>query len=149
MEENKEVLQLLKQIEKASRRQTLLCIALCIFALVTALCCIITFVSIKQMLAPVGEALPEILNTIPQITGVIGQMETVLGNLETTTQQLASLDFGAMVADVDELVVTAQQSLDGTMKKLNSVDFAALNKAIKDLSSVIEPLAKVASIFGK
>ena len=99
------------------------------------------------MLAPIEEAIPEILDTIPEIAGVIEQMETVLDNLETTTLQLANLDFGTMIADVDELVVTAQKSLDDTMGKLNAIDFTALNKAIKDLSAVIEPLAKISNVF--
>ena len=147
MEENKEVLQLLKQIEKANRRQTLCCIALCIFAMIAALCCIVTFVAIYQIIPQLTQIVPQITAVIPKVTEVITQMQTVLTNLEKTTSQMAQLDLSVMVNDVNELVVTGQQSLEQTMAKLESIDFATLNKAIKDLAAVVEPLAKVSSVF--
>ena len=147
MEDNKEVLQLLKQIEKANRRQTLCCIALCIFAMIAALCCIVTFVAIYQIIPQLTQIVPQITAVIPKVTEVITQMQTVLTNLEKTTSQMAQLDLSVMVNDVNELVVTGQQSLEQTMAKLESIDFATLNKAIKDLAAVVEPLAKVSSVF--
>ena len=54
-----------------------------------------------------------------------------------------------MVSGVDSLVTTGQQSLEATMEKLNSIDFEALNKAIKDLAAVTESLSKVTRIFGR
>jgi hypothetical protein len=48
---------------------------------------------------------------------------------------------------VDALVSTGQQSLEQTMAKLNDIDFQTLNKAIKDLAAVVEPLAKMSSLF--
>lgn len=147
MEENKEILQLLQQIEKANRRQTLCCTALCIFALITALCCIVTFVALYQLLPPIMDILPQITGVLPEITDVISQMQTVLTNLETTTAQLAQLDLGTMVTNVGQLVATGQQSLEQTMSKLDGIDFTTLNRAIKDLAAVVEPLAKVSSMF--
>ena len=55
MEEKTEMLELMKRIEKANRRQTVLCILLCVCALVTAICCIVTFGTVNQLLAQVGE----------------------------------------------------------------------------------------------
>ena len=154
MEENKEILQLLQKIEKANRRQTLMFTVLCVCAVLTALCCIVTFTSVNKVILQFNDVMPQITESIsgisqaiPDINNVIGQMQTVLTNLESTTEQLATMDLGSMVTDVDELVVTAQQSLDQTMTKLNGIDFAALNKAIKDLAAVIEPLAKISSVF--
>lgn len=147
MEQNKEILELLKQIEKANRRQTVCTAALCIFALVTALCCIVTFATIGGILPQITEVLPQITGVLPQINSVIAQMQTVLSNLEQTTAQLAQLDLGSMIADVDTLVATGQQSLEQTMEKLNSIDIAALNQAITDLAAVVEPLAKISSMF--
>ena len=54
-----------------------------------------------------------------------------------------------MVSNVDNLVTTGHQSLEGMMEKLNSVDFEKLNQAIEDLAAVIEPLAKMAKVFGR
>lgn len=140
MEENKEILDLLKQIEKTNHQQVRTGRLLCVFGLIAALCCLATF-------GMVFHILPEITETLPQINTVIGQMQTVLGNLESTTDQLASMDLQTMVSDVDALVVTGQQSLEQTMEKLNSIDIATLNKAIADLAAVVEPLAKLADLF--
>lgn len=133
MEENKELLELLQKIEKANRQQVKLTRVICIFALVAALCCICT----------VGL----VYNVLPQINTIISQMQIVLGNLETATAQLSVVDFSGMIADVEALVTTAQQSLDQTMNKLNTIDFQTLNKAIDDLAKVVEPMSKLMNVF--
>ena len=133
MEENKELLELLQKIEKANRQQVKLTRLVCIFALVAALCCICT----------VGL----VYNVLPQINTIISQMQIVLGNLETATAQLSVVDFSGMIADVEALVTTAQQSLDQTMNKLNTIDFQTLNKAIDDLAKVVEPMSKLMNVF--
>lgn len=127
MEENKEIVQLLKQIEKNNRKQARIAGIQCVFAVVTALCCVLLFVMI--------------FNILPQLNGVMTQMQTVLSNLEETSEQLAAVDLESMVADVDTLVATGQRGLEETMEKLNSLNFDALNQAIEDLGEVIEPIA--------
>ena len=133
MEENKELLELLQKIEKTNRQQVRLTRVVCIFALVAVLCCICT----------VGL----VYNVLPQINTIISQMQIVLGNLETATAQLSVVDFSGMIADVEALVTTAQQSLDQTMNKLNTIDFQTLNKAIEDLARVVEPMSKLMNVF--
>ena len=134
MEENRELMELLRQIRRSNRIQTIVCSVICVFALIASLFCVILFVKVYDML--------------PQLNGVFAQMETVLTNLEETTRQLAKVDLQTMVQDVDALVVTGQQSLEQTMEKLNAVDFDTLNEAIADLAAVVEPLAKFAKVFG-
>lgn len=136
MEENKEILELLKQIEKTNRKQVRNGRILCGLTLVAVLCCVVTFVMVFGILT-------EVVDVLPQINTVITQIQTVLTNLEQTTGQLAELDLVGMVSDVDMLVTSTQQ----TMEKLNGMDFEALNQAIKDLAAVVEPLAKVSRIF--
>lgn len=60
---------------------------------------------------------------------------------------LAELDLTAMISDVDTLVATGQKGLEQTMAKLNAVDIYTPNQAIKDLAAVIEPLAKISTLF--
>lgn len=133
MENNPEMLEFMKQLEKSGRQQVRYARLQCLLSLVAAVCC--------------GAVLLLVLSILPQVNGVIGQVQTVLGNLEQTTAQLASVDLEGMVANVDTLVTTGQQSLEQTMGKLNSIDFEALNKAIDDLSAVVEPMAKVFQAF--
>ena len=44
-------------------------------------------------------------------------------------------------------MITSADGLVETLEKINAIDFDALNKAIQDLSAVIEPLAKFFSAF--
>lgn len=133
MEENREILQLLQKIESANRRQARITGLMCILTLIGALC--------------FGAALVLLWSLLPQVNAVIDQTQTVLGNLEQTTQALAAADLGGMVANVDTLVATGQESLQQTMEKLNTIDFDALNKAISDLADVVEPMSRLANLF--
>ena len=134
MEENRELLELLKKIEKTNRQQLRTGRLVCIFALLAAVCCAVMAVTV--------------FNVLPQLTALAEQMDTVLGNLEQTTTQLAALDLGRMVADVDALVVTGEESLKQTMEKLNAIDFETLNQAVGDLAAVVKPLADFFGRFG-
>lgn len=134
MDESKELLELLQKIEKANRQQVRLTRFVCIFALIAALCC--------------GCTVGLVYNVLPQINTVVTQMQIVLGNLEAATAQLSVMDFTGMVSDVDALVTTAQQSLDQTMNKLNTIDFETLNQAIGDLAKVVEPMSRLMNVFG-
>lgn len=133
MEENRQMLELLQQIEKTNRQQARTARLQCLLALVAAVFCVGVFVLI--------------FNFLPQVDAVITQMQTVLGNLEATTEELASLDLQSMVDGIDTLVASGQDGLAQTMEKLNTIDTATLNKAIQDLAAVVEPLAKVSNMF--
>lgn len=134
MEQNTEMLELLRKIEKSNRTKTVTNVLVCVFMLAAAVSCIAICLMIRQLM--------------PQVNGLLGQLETVLTDLEQTTRQLAAVDLETMVANVDSLAVYAQDSLQQTMDKLNTIDFETLNKAIGDLAKVIEPLANFFGRFG-
>lgn len=133
MEENREILELLQSIEKTNRQQLRTGRLQCLFSLIAAAFCGAAFVLVFQFL--------------PQLTDVTARMQTVLGNLEQVTQQLSAIDMAGMVADVDALVTTAQQGLNQAIEKITALDIDTLNQAIQDLADVIEPLAKLNSMF--
>ena len=133
MDTNQEMLALLRNIEKSNRQKVITNILVCLFMVAAAGSCIAICVMLGQL--------------IPQVNQVIGQMQEVLANLEETSDQLARLDLETMVTNVDSLAVYAQQSLQQTMEKLNTIDFETLNRAIGDLAKVIEPLAKFVDKF--
>ena len=135
MDQNTEMLELLRSIEKSNRRKAATNVAICIFMLIAAASCIAVCIMLSGLM--------------PQINEILGQMETVLTNLEQTSAELAALDLESMVADVDALALYAQDSLRLTMEKLDTIDVETLNAAIEDLAKVVEPLAKVAGMFGK
>ena len=142
MEENKETLELLRKIEKNSRMQTYSGYARTVLVLVCAVC-------IVALTCAVMKLMPQINAILGQAQDAVHQVGTVLDYLEQTSKELSEVDYAGMVSGVDSLVTTGQQSLEATMDKLNSIDFEALNKAIKDLAAVTESLSKVTRIFGR
>ena len=133
MEEKQELQELLKRLDESNRQQAKYARWQCILSVAAAVCCVGLFVLVWQLM--------------PQVQELTGQMETVLTNLETVTAQLAGMDLGEMVRNVDDLVVTSQAGVEETMAKLNSIDFDELNRAIGNLSDVVEPMAKFFNVF--
>lgn len=140
MEGNQETLELLKQIRDLNRRQMRSSWIMCAMALVAAVCCVVIFVAVLNIL-------PQVNSILPQTDAIMTRLNTVMGDVEQISGELAALDMEGMVSDVDALVVTGQESLEQVMEKLNAVDFETLNKAIVDLAAVIEPLARVSNWF--
>lgn len=133
MEDKKELQELLERLDQSNRQQAKYARWQCIFSVAAAVCCVGLFVLVY--------------NLMPEVRSLTGQMETVLANLELVTDQLAGMDLGSMVRNVDDLVVTTQEGVEQTMNRLNSIDFETLNQAIKNLSDVVEPLAKFFNTF--
>ena len=46
-----------------------------------------------------------------------------------------------MVENINGLVTTSQTGVEEALKKINDIDFTALNQAITDLSDVVKPMA--------
>jgi len=133
MEEKKELQELLERLDKSNRQQARYARWQCVFSIAAAVCCVGLFLVVY--------------NLMPQVQELTGQMEVVLENLEVVTDQLAGMDLGQMVENVDALVVSSQDGVEQAMSKLNSIDFEALNKAIAHLSDVVEPLARFFNVF--
>ena len=140
MEENKEMLELLQKIEKTNRQNLRTGRLQCLFSLIAALFCGAAFLLVFQFL-------PQVTQLIGQVTDVATQLQTVLGNLEQVTQELATIDMAGMVADVDALVISGQQGITQAVEKIAALDIDTLNQAIADLAKVIEPLAKLNTLF--
>lgn len=138
---------LLEEIKKGNDKQILYARMQCIFSVIAALCCLIVLI--------VG------LKILPDLQTAVAQAETVLTNLESVTTELAKTDLGNMVENVDSLVKnvdsliqdvgklvhTSQDGVEQTMGKIDAIDFETLNKAIENLSKVIEPIAKFFNVF--
>ena len=141
MEENKEMLELLRKIEESNRKQLMYTRIQCIAAVVAVACFAGIYFLIKDFL-------PQVSAIITEIPGVVAQMESVLSNLEVVTTELAAVDYAGMVEGVNALVAAGQAGLEETVTKLNAIDFEALNKSIATLTEVMEPLAKFFKVFG-
>ena len=140
MEENKEMLELLQKIHETNRKQLIYTRLQCVAALIAVLCCAGVFLLVYDFL-------PQINQIMAEIPGIVDQMEAVLSNLEVVTEKLTAVDFGGMIEGVNSLVESGQSGLEQTVEKLNSIDFDSLNKAIKNLEAVVEPMAKFFKVF--
>ena len=149
MEESKETLELLRKIEKNSRMQTYSGYARTALVLVCAVCMVVLTMTLMRLMPQIRDILDQAGNAVGQAQHTVNQVGTVLDYLEKTSRELSQVDYAGMVAGVDSLVTTGQQSLEATMEKLNSIDFDALNKAIQDLSAVTQSLANITRIFGR
>ena len=134
--------ELITRMETNSRKQVAYARVQCIFSVVAAVCCIALLV--------IGVTVLHKLQTVAQ------QTDIVLSNLNSVTSELAEVDLTGMidqisslVTNVDGLVSTSQEGVETTLQKINQIDFEALNKTIKDLSDVIEPIADFFNMFQK
>lgn len=140
MENESKLQELLERIELSTRRQT-------------------RFARLQLILTAITSAVFAVLlltciQILPQLQEVASQAESVLTNLESVTTELANTDLigmvgniDALVENVDTLVNTSQAGVEQTLQKINEINFSALNTAIKDLSDVIEPIAKFFKSF--
>ena len=140
MVNNQNLMNLLERMEESNRKQVVYARLQFVFTAITAVCCALLLLNGMKIL--------------PQLQKAAIQAESVLSNLETVTSELAQADLigmvenvDALVTNVDGLVSTSQEGVEQTMAKINAIDFDALNDAIKDLSDVIEPIAKFFNTF--
>lgn len=152
MEMNEE--RLLK-LEKSSRQQVLLGKILCVLCAAILICSLVMTVAVtgaaSQLIAvvtPLQNVAGQIEDVAGQVQAMTGQAETIMDNMEIVTQTLADADLGTMVENVNVLAAESQTVVSDAMVKLSTIDIDTLNKAIQDLSDVVEPLAKVSKLFG-
>jgi len=154
MENQQEMQQLLMQLEQNSRKQAKYARLQCVFSLVGALCFAGLLVLVLTLLPQVnlvveqaGEAAVQAGQIAQQAKGLAEQAESIMTNLESVTRDLAKADLAGMVENVDDLVVSSQDGVAKALDKINTMDIDALNKAIGNLSAVVEPMAKFFKVF--
>ena len=152
MEMNEE---LLMKLEKNSRQQALFIKILCVLCASVLICSLVmTFAvtgaasQLMAVVAPLQNVAGQIEDVAGQVQAMTGQAETIMDNMEAVTQTLADADLGTMVENVNILAAESQSVVNEAMEKLDTIDIETLNKAIQDLSDVVEPLAKVSKLFG-
>lgn len=148
MAENTEMLELLREIREANRKQALYTKITCIAALVAAVCFAGVFILVYNFMPQISQIMMEITGVVSQLPGIVAQMQEVLTNLQDVTLKLTAVDFGALIDGVNSLMDAGQSGLEQTVEKLNSIDFKSLNNAIKNLEAVVEPLARFFQVLG-
>ena len=152
MEMNEE---LLAKLEKSSRQQAMFTKILCALCAAVLICTLVMTLSVTsvagqlmEVVTPLQNVASQVQEVATQVYDMTGQAETIMDNMETVTQALADADLGTMVENVNTLAAESQTVVSDAMEKLDTIDIDTLNKAIQDLSDVVEPLAKVSKFFG-
>jgi Fe2+ transport system protein B len=112
----------------------------------TQLSTVVLIAVIVFLLIGVSSYIPKVNALIDDSSAIMKQASGVLTNLDSVTAELADADITGMLDDVDSLVVSSEESMADALKKIEDIDIDTLNSAIKDLESVVKPLAK---LFGR
>ncbi len=97
-----------------------------------------------------------LLAVIPKANHLLGNANALLGEandrLEVLDETIASVktmsDSITSVGDqLDTFIEDNSTALQGVVEKMDSIDFEGLNKSIKNLGDVVEPLAKFFKVF--
>lgn len=91
---------------------------------------------------------PEVLEILDNAVYISGQLtevdwQEISRQLAQVAEELGSVDWESMTGNISDLAQSAQTSLESAMTAIDQLDIQGLNKAITDLTAVIEPLAKV------
>lgn len=86
---------------------------------------------------------------LPKANATFSNMELIMTDLKTVTSELAGSDLDEMLVNINHLVTTSEESIQDAMLKIDAIDIDTLNQAIRNLSDVIEPLAKFFQVFGR
>lgn len=148
-----EVLELLKKIESenaeqvryAKKQYRMSCVRTAASVLTLVLVVVIAAIFVPQL----RQTLTQVDGVLAQVDTALVQVDTVLDNLESTTADLSALvpqlsqSVPALIENLDTLVETSSEEITTALQKISSLDVDSLNTAIRDLQSIVEPLARL------
>lgn len=92
--------------------------------------------------------MPVVLSSVAKANDIMEQATQTITLADTALESITEMSnsITEMGDNMDTLIMENAESIETVMKKIEAVDFEGLNNAIKDLGTVIEPLA---NFFGK
>jgi len=148
MDNNQQMQTILTTMEQHNRKQLLWTKLLCLLCALLVICSLVVMVTIASTAAQLTELAAPIQALTTSIQDLATQAQAVLTDLGTAANALTLVDFSAMASQVETLAADSQAAVTEAMKKLDAIDIDTLNKAIKDLAAIVDPLAKVGKLFG-
>ncbi len=82
---------------------------------------------------------------VPRVSVTLQHADQLIGNANLALADITRMSnsVGDMSKKVDQLVADNSEKLTESVEKLSSIDFAGLNKAIKDLQDAVGPFANL------
>lgn len=134
-----ELITILKDIQsneqkemKYARRQSRFAIFVSIICLIVVAFMAVTFFTV----------LPKVNSLLGNTKNVVENADEIVVDLKKVTTELASINMKETIDNINRLVIESEKNVNLASDNINNIDFEGLNKAIKDLSDVVEPLAK-------
>lgn len=92
--------------------------------------------------------LPSVMNAVQHANQVMAEVSDTITLADEAIESITEMSESItdMGDNMDTFITDNAESVEEVMKKMEAVDFENLNKAIKDLGDVVEPLA---NFFGK
>lgn len=87
------------------------------------------------------------VSLVPKLKNSAAEIETATKELRVISRQLSEADLAGLVKHVDQMAVTSEEGVKEALEKIESIDIDELNHAIKSLSDVVSPLAKLMGRF--
>lgn len=93
--------------------------------------------------------MPVVLDSVTKANAIMEQASETIILADTALESITEMSdsITEMGDSMDTLIMENAESVEAVMKKIEAVDFEGLNSAIKDLGTVIEPLAKFFNKF--
>lgn len=137
MEENRQLTELLEKMEKNEERRNRYARRQFLVSVVTAVCCVLIL----------GVGIGAYVAVVPGLRDALVEIRTVTADLSRISEQLTEADLAGLVEHVDQMAVTSEQGVKEALEKIESIDIDELNRAIKALSDVVTPLARLMGKF--
>lgn len=104
--------------------------------------CVAVCIAFGLLVPRASRALRHAVETLSSVDELVVTADVALAN---ANKALAAANEAADAAN--RLVTDNAAAVTEAMEKINALDFESLNNAIRDLESIVEPLAKLANLF--
>jgi len=92
---------------------------------------------------------PRAMATLSNVDKLVNDTTATVEELQTTVEQAGTMidEITVAAGGINKLVDDNSEILNESVSKMNSIDFETLNKAISDLSDVVQPMANFMNKF--
>lgn len=145
--ETSEIIKLLKDIKDETEQQKIYVKKRLIISYVTCSVSLLILIVCALVVVPrVVSVCNQASDIIAKSSTLLDETSTIAENIKSISDDLSELELEKTFYDMGNLVNSSEKTVSAALDKIDSIDVETLNKSIKDLSTVVSPLAR---LFGK